>query len=57
MLGVATFRLADSRDSSFGETYPNPVRCVTLEFSMDEILSDIENPKWRSTSVEFCGGT
>lgn len=24
---------------------------------MDEILSDIENPKWRSTSVEFCGGT
>ncbi|KAJ9127922.1 hypothetical protein QFC24_000207 [Naganishia onofrii] len=41
----------------FGETYPNPVRCVTLEFSMDEILSDVENPKWRTTSVEFCGGT
>jgi alanyl-tRNA synthetase len=57
VLGVATFQLADSQDSSFGETYPNPVRCVTLEFSMDEILSDIENPKWRSTSVEFCGGT
>ncbi|KAJ9125168.1 hypothetical protein QFC22_000122 [Naganishia vaughanmartiniae] len=41
----------------FGETYPDPVRCVTLEFSMDEILSDVENPKWRTTSVEFCGGT
>lgn len=41
----------------FGETYPDPVRLVTLEFSVDEILADITNPKWRSTSVEFCGGT
>lgn len=41
----------------FGEAYPDPVRVVTLEFSLDEITSDIENPKWKSTSVEFCGGT
>ncbi|KAN0064624.1 Alanine--tRNA ligase [Thecaphora frezii] len=41
----------------FGEAYPNPVRVVTLEFDVDEIAKDIENPKWRSTSVEFCGGT
>ncbi|GAA5871803.1 hypothetical protein JCM16303_000869 [Sporobolomyces ruberrimus] len=41
----------------FGETYPDPVRVVTLEFSVDEIQQDIENPKWRQTSVEFCGGT
>ncbi|GAA6058951.1 hypothetical protein JCM10212_002903 [Sporobolomyces blumeae] len=41
----------------FGESYPDPVRVVTLEFSVDEITKDIENPKWRSTSVEFCGGT
>lgn len=41
----------------FGEAYPDPVRVVTLEFSVDEIVQDIENPKWRSTSVEFCGGT
>ncbi|BGP33039.1 Alanine--tRNA ligase [Rhodotorula toruloides] len=41
----------------FGEAYPDPVRVVTLEFSLDEIQADIENPKWRSTSVEFCGGT
>ncbi|EPQ29336.1 uncharacterized protein PFL1_03091 [Pseudozyma flocculosa PF-1] len=41
----------------FGETYPNPVRVVTLEYDIDEIAKDIENPKWRSTSVEFCGGT
>lgn len=41
----------------FGEAYPDPVRVVTLEFSLEEISSDITNDKWRSTSVEFCGGT
>ncbi|KAG8966582.1 Alanine--tRNA ligase [Tulasnella sp. 419] len=41
----------------FGETYPDPVRVVTLEFSIAEIALDIDNPKWRNTSVEFCGGT
>ncbi|KAK4699029.1 alanyl-tRNA synthetase, partial [Phenoliferia sp. Uapishka_3] len=41
----------------FGEAYPDPVRVVTLEFSIDEIIQDITNPKWRGTSVEFCGGT
>lgn len=41
----------------FGESYPDPVRVVTLEYDVDEIAKDIENPKWRSTSVEFCGGT
>ncbi|KAF9529329.1 tRNA synthetases class II (A)-domain-containing protein [Crepidotus variabilis] len=41
----------------FGESYPDPVRVVTLEFDVDEIAKDIENPKWRKTSVEFCGGT
>jgi len=41
----------------FGEAYPDPVRVVTLEFSVDEIAADIANPKWRQTSVEFCGGT
>jgi alanyl-tRNA synthetase len=41
----------------FGEAYPDPVRVVTLEYAVEEILKDIENTKWRSTSVEFCGGT
>ncbi|KAJ2922012.1 hypothetical protein H1R20_g15075, partial [Candolleomyces eurysporus] len=41
----------------FGETYPDPVRVVTLEYDVSEIAKDIENPKWRGTSVEFCGGT
>jgi len=41
----------------FGESYPDPVRVVTLEYDADEIAKDIENPKWRGTSIEFCGGT
>lgn len=41
----------------FGEAYPDPVRVVALEFDIDEMAADISNPKWRQTSVEFCGGT
>ena len=41
----------------FGEAYPDPVRVVTFEYEAEEILKDIENAKWRGTSVEFCGGT
>jgi alanyl-tRNA synthetase len=41
----------------FGEAYPDPVRVVSLEYDVDEIAQNIENPKWRSTSIEFCGGT
>ncbi|CEH18366.1 alanyl-trna synthetase [Ceraceosorus bombacis] len=41
----------------FGEAYPDPVRVVTLEFDVEDIVKDVENAKWRSASVEFCGGT
>lgn len=41
----------------FGESYPDPVRVVVLEFNPEDIEKDIENPKWASSSVEFCGGT
>lgn len=41
----------------FGESYPNPVRVVALEFDIDQMAKDLTNPRWRQTSVEFCGGT
>ncbi|KAI0313011.1 tRNA synthetases class II (A)-domain-containing protein [Amylostereum chailletii] len=41
----------------FGEAYPDPVRVVTLEYDVEDMAKDIHNPKWRQTSVEFCGGT
>jgi alanyl-tRNA synthetase len=41
----------------FGETYPDPVRVVSVGFDVDEIVKDVSNPLWKTSSVEFCGGT
>lgn len=41
----------------FGETYPDPVRVVSIGFDVDEITKDVSNPKWKTSSIEFCGGT
>lgn len=41
----------------FGETYPNPVRVVSVGIDVDMLLENPGNPEWRKVSVEFCGGT
>ncbi|PHH78925.1 hypothetical protein CDD82_2753 [Ophiocordyceps australis] len=41
----------------FGETYPNPVRVVSIGKEVDEMLKDPKRAEWRRYSVEFCGGT
>lgn len=56
-LDLKSARLIPGLRAVFGETYPDPVRVVTLEYDVEDIAKDIENPKWRNTSIEFCGGT
>jgi alanyl-tRNA synthetase len=41
----------------FGETYPDPVRVVSVGADVDSILSEPAGAAWRGFSLELCGGT
>ncbi|VDP22630.1 unnamed protein product [Soboliphyme baturini] len=39
------------------QTYPDPVRIVSIGVTVEQLLEDPDGPAASKTSVEFCGGT
>ncbi len=56
-VSLSTAREIEGVRAIFGETYPDPVRVVSVGVEVEELLKNVKDPKWRRVSVEFCGGT
>ncbi|EDN04006.1 hypothetical protein HCAG_01871 [Histoplasma mississippiense (nom. inval.)] len=54
---LATARGISGVRAVFGETYPDPVRVVSVGVELEEILQNVHDPRWKDISIEFCGGT
>ena len=56
-MALATARQIHGVRAVFGETYPDPVRVVSVGVPVTEILQNVTDDRWAKVSVEFCGGT
>jgi alanyl-tRNA synthetase len=56
-VNLSTARHIEGVRAVFGETYPDPVRVVSIGIAIDSLTADASSKDWRKYSVEFCGGT
>ena len=54
---LATAKEINGLRAVFGETYPDPVRVVSVGVPVEDLLSNVKDSKWQDVSIEFCGGT
>jgi alanyl-tRNA synthetase len=57
MAPLQTARRISGVRAVFGETYPDPVRVVSIGQPVEDLVAGPENPAWSELSVELCGGT
>lgn len=54
---LKTAKTIESLRAVFGETYPDPVRVVSIGMEVDKLVANVINRDWWKYSIELCGGT
>ena len=54
---LASARAVNGLRAVFDETYPDPVRVVSIGAPVSDIVEDPGREAWRGMSIELCGGT